>query len=92
MRREEQPIEMIEIETLMERAAAKKIQGNRLVQIGCAVVEGVNEITYPSRTATTGSRTSGSSLRRGGRSRASPRSTGARSCTRTRYTTSTGSP
>jgi ech hydrogenase subunit D len=46
MRREEQPIEMIEIETLMERAAAKKIQGNRLVQVGCAVVEGVNEITY----------------------------------------------
>lgn len=46
MRREEQPIEVIGIETLMDRVAAKKIEGTRLVQIGCAVVEGTNEITY----------------------------------------------
>ncbi len=37
---------MIEIETLIDRAAAKKIRGTGWSQIGCAVVEGVNEITY----------------------------------------------
>ena len=46
MRREEQPIEVIEPATLMDRVAAKKIEGNRLVAISCAVVEGTNEITY----------------------------------------------
>lgn len=46
MIREEQPIELIEIETLMDRVAAKKMQGNRLVAISCAVVEDMNEVTY----------------------------------------------
>ncbi|NLX50237.1 MAG: NADH-quinone oxidoreductase subunit C [Methanospirillum sp.] len=46
MRREEQPIEVIEIGSLVDRAAQKKVEGNRLVAISCAAVEGKYEVTY----------------------------------------------
>ena len=46
MKREAQPIEAIGLADLLARVGERKAAGDRLVAISCAVVEGVNEITY----------------------------------------------
>ena len=46
MKREAQEIEAIDLSDLLARVGERKMAGDRLVAISCAVVEGENEITY----------------------------------------------